>query len=97
MSNAIRHGKAKHTTVTLSRDGDNVVLKISDNGTGFKADANLLSGIGLQTMRYRAQLIGATLHVRSKVGGGSTVECVLPHPLTTCIPANNSDPVIQPS
>ncbi len=96
MSNAVRHGKASHTEVSLFHEGDNVVLRISDDGTGFRSGPDLPLGIGLRTMQYRAQLIGATLSVRSKLGIGTTVQCTLPHPRAVSAPGPATSPVTQP-
>jgi hypothetical protein len=55
---------------------------IADNG-GAGVDATVLEGgvsghWGMPGMRERAELIGGTLHVRSRVGAGTEVELTLP-------------------
>jgi signal transduction histidine kinase len=87
MSNAARHANSSRTTLSLSQKGPNLRLAVADNGIGFKADKNTLSGIGLRTMQYRAQLIGASITVTSRSGRGTTVECLLPLPVPGTPPA----------
>lgn len=71
IANAIRHGKAKLIEIDLERSVERIALTIRDNGEGFQksgAEEQVTSGIGLQTMRYRAHLMGGDLDVRSSDG-----------------------------
>jgi signal transduction histidine kinase len=40
--------------------------------------AGARAGLGLDIMRYRANLIGATLAIESAPGRGATVTCLVP-------------------
>ena len=80
MSNAARHANSKRVTVNLVQKGPELTLTIADDGKGFAANKNGSEGIGLRTMRYRAQLIGANLTIKSEEGHGTVVKCVLPFP-----------------
>jgi signal transduction histidine kinase len=66
----------------LRKDGK-IILTVKDNGLGFDPlfipTSNSRPHYGQQDMRERAQLIGATLDVRSVVGGGSYIEVSLMH------------------
>lgn len=75
VSNAIRHAEATLVTVTLERDGEFCCLSISDDGGGFSGDRISVSGLGLRTMKYRANLIGAQLRIQSKSGAGTKIVC----------------------
>lgn len=79
-NNAIRHGKPTKITISLRHLGEKgCVLKIEDNGSGFKkTKAKASEGIGLQVMDYRANLIGGTLKIASKPRRGVTVTCRFP-------------------
>ena len=77
MSNAARHSNATRIVLSLVRHDGALTLTIADNGEGFEADANASEGIGMRTMRYRAQLIGADLKVLPGPERGTVVECVL--------------------
>ena len=76
LSNAVKHAEAQTVQVSLSHDADKHVLKVSDDGNGLPPNLKRGVGIGLRSMRYRADVIGAELHVRSNDQGGVTVECV---------------------
>lgn len=86
MSNAARHANATRTSLSLSQSGPELVLAISDNGDGFDEASKTPGGIGLRTMQYRAQIIGASLTLTSNPGRGTTVECVLPLPPASASP-----------
>lgn len=79
--NAIKHGKADHISITLAFPGEALSLSIRDNGRGL--DGGVVpagSGIGIDLMGYRAELIGGHLSLHSSPGGGVEVKCVCPIP-----------------
>lgn len=55
-----------------------VTLEVSDDGVGFRVDADKSRGLGLDILRCRAALIDATLDIRSTEGKGTQVICLLP-------------------
>ena len=78
-NNALRHGEADRINIELNvRDGRGV-LTIRDNGSGMSScDAENGSGLGLRTMRYRADLIDGVLDVET--GNTETsITCSFPH------------------
>ncbi|NNJ25438.1 PAS domain-containing sensor histidine kinase [Alienimonas chondri] len=83
LSNAVRHGKAKHVHVTLANDGpDRAFLIIADDGVGFDAEQaaeNPDAGIGLSAMQFRAQAVYGQLRFESPDSGGTRVVCTFPH------------------
>ena len=82
VANVLKHAHATALEVTLRRNDGTIVLTVKDNGHGFDpSSAPAVNGrphYGQQDMRERAQLLGASLAVKSVVGGGSCVEVVLP-------------------
>ena len=50
---------------------------IRDNGEGFQLREGG-DGMGLQNMKYRANLIGGALKITSAPGDGTVVKCTLP-------------------
>ena len=78
--NAVKHGHAKHIdlSITASSAG-RIVMEIVDDGCGI-ADPETVkgSGLGMRTMRYRAELIGGSLDIRSGMAGGTRVAVSLP-------------------
>ena len=73
MSNAVRHGKADRVAVRLAPAGDMAAeLIVADDGVGVPPGAldGRGGGIGLDNMRYRANIIGGTLVVEPGDGPG---------------------------
>jgi signal transduction histidine kinase len=76
VNNALRHSGAKTCVVTLRRDADALRVQITDFGSGLAEDH--AAGVGLFSMRERAQELGGTCIVTSRPGSGTTVDAVLP-------------------
>jgi ligand-binding sensor domain-containing protein/signal transduction histidine kinase len=75
-ANAVRHSGAARVVLGLRYHPDELILTISDNGSGFLVtDANLPAKghFGLQGMRERADQIGGTLNVESSPVGGTKI------------------------
>jgi PAS domain S-box-containing protein len=80
VSNAIKHGRASEVAISLSKNGRHVTLCIEDNGVGFPARRNNRAGMGLHIMEYRAGMIGGSLAVQPRAGGGTSVTCSIQNP-----------------
>ncbi len=78
VNNSIRHGEAKTVIVRFEKREGCAVLEIRDDGVGLPPDAKQSKGMGLRTMRYRAEIINAQLRVHGAPGGGTLVSCLLP-------------------
>jgi two-component system, LuxR family, sensor kinase FixL len=72
ITNAVRHGHATHIVVRLSQEGDRSLLSIEDNGVGI---GELVEGLGVRSMRYRAKMIGGELDV-ARTDSGTSVRCL---------------------
>lgn len=76
VSNAIRHGHARHIRITLlhARDGQSRIV-VRDDGTGcdFAGVPREHPGVGLQSMRARAGAIGGVLRLQGRAQGGCAV------------------------
>jgi signal transduction histidine kinase len=77
LSNVERHAAASQVSVRLAFGNDRVDLAVQDDGKGFATAAVEPSHFGLTGMQERCQMIGATLHVQSRPGGGTEVWCSL--------------------
>lgn len=79
LTNILRHARADRVTLTLAPDaqGRCVQLAIHDDGQGFDP-GHAARGLGLVTMRERAQQLGGTLVVESDRGHGTCVRARLP-------------------
>ena len=74
LDNVARHADARHLSVSLRREGQELVLQISDDGTGFPRERESgEDGFGIQGMRERARLIGGELEIESDAGEGTKI------------------------
>lgn len=80
LSNAVRHSRAEHVAVILQEDRRLLRLTVEDDGRGLPRTANKSAGMGLRTMRYRAQLIGANFKIGANSSGGASIHCTLQLP-----------------
>jgi PAS domain S-box-containing protein len=79
LTNVARHSAASRVDVSLWAREATLLLSIEDNGRGLDPRALAESrGLGVAGMRERAELIGGTLAVRSRPGGGTRVELTIP-------------------
>lgn len=75
LTNVSRHARAGNAEVSLTRRGDRVVLRVTDDGRGIKGTRE---GSGITGMRERARLVDAELDVRPAENGGTVVELAVP-------------------
>jgi PAS domain S-box-containing protein len=80
VNNAVKHSGAGAITVSLSGGADSISIRVRDDGVGLPARAHETRGLGLRTMRYRADAIGAFLDIRSVPPRGTIVRCFLRNP-----------------
>jgi len=80
ISNAIKHGKASRVTILLARRGDDIVLRIKNDGVPFPENHEPSNRLGLRIMNYRAHLIGGALEIRPNGNSGTVVVCTVPLP-----------------
>lgn len=83
LNNIYKHAHATRVSVILEKRGRDAVLIIEDNGKGFDPDGQRQGaavGLGLVSMRERAQIIGGFLDVESQPGKGTTIFLRMPGP-----------------
>jgi signal transduction histidine kinase len=79
LSNIARHSKATQGSVHIDADGDQLMLIIADNGSGFDESRPRGPGHqGLVNMRSRAGSIGGQLDVQSEPGFGTRIIVSVP-------------------
>jgi two-component system, NarL family, sensor histidine kinase DegS len=81
VSNARRHGAARHVRVSLAVRPGVAELLVVDDGRGFLWDPEFSwssRGEGLPGMRERTVLLGGTLRVESAPGAGTQIAVTLP-------------------
>ena len=78
-TNIAKHAQATHADIALERDGDELVVRVEDDGVGFSPAApRKPSSFGLFGLRERASLLGGDAAITSAPGAGTTVEVRLP-------------------
>jgi signal transduction histidine kinase len=74
LSNAARHAQAGHVRVALARQDDELQITVADDGKGV---GQAVAGVGLTSMRRRAESLGGQLDIAS-APAGTTVTAILP-------------------
>jgi signal transduction histidine kinase len=80
VQNALRHGHPHQITVRLLHRDNRIILEVEDDGAGFAPEREGREGIGLNTMRYRADAMKGLLEVSKLATGGTLVRCSAPFP-----------------
>ena len=77
VNNALKHGPARKIEITLSERTDGIELIVENNGRAMPAAPGEHGGLGLNVMRYRAEMIGASLSIESGPRKGARITCTL--------------------
>ena len=98
LSNVVRHAGVSRARIELQYSPEAASLRVSDAGAGFDPEAQVRPprGWGLAGMRERSESVGGQLQIRSAIGGGTTVEMVVPL-VEREISASEGDEVWAPS
>lgn len=78
VANAVKHTTADPIIVCLELHADEIEVDVTDRGPGFNADSQIGVGLGLLSMRERAESVGGSLTVRSASAGGTQVHVRIP-------------------
>jgi signal transduction histidine kinase len=76
LTNVVRHANAASVAVRLGRCGEQVCLEVVDDGRGVAEGRR--AGVGLTSMRERAEELGGECQVESLHGGGTRVVAHVP-------------------
>lgn len=77
INNIVKYSNADEVTIELSRQNDDLILNITDNGIGFD-EKNIKSGNGLGNMRKRAESLGGEIEIDSKCQEGTQIRLAIP-------------------
>ena len=83
LTNVRKHARAQRVGLDLSLRGDDLVLRVEDDGVGFEADLLTIGPerwphFGLAGMRERAESVGGSITWQSRPGAGTQVELHIP-------------------
>jgi signal transduction histidine kinase len=78
LTNVVRHAQASHCSIQLAFDptAQELRVEVRDDGRGFQPGGRV--GVGLASMRERAEELGGTWDVQPLPGGGTCVRARLP-------------------
>lgn len=77
LNNVSRHADAESVHISVEVTGDVLEMRVRDDGEGFEM-GSASEHFGLRIMAERADAIGASLHVDSRLGEGTTVSVSVP-------------------
>ena len=78
LTNCAKHAKARSVTIRLTTDSSHLLaLTIADDGVGFDVERHGAPGLGLVTMRERAEFLGGTFSLESKPGQGTRIQVLV--------------------
>jgi len=86
VANAIKHSDAEAIQIVLANGDGFIRLEVSDDGKGLTSDP-VSAGMGLLTMRRRAEILQADFAIHASPGEGTTITCAVPLPVPDRIPA----------
>jgi len=84
ITNVVRHAEASVCTVELDLADATLTLRISDNGVGVRSVTQ--PGIGMTSMRERAEELGGTVDVARVQPAGTRLTAILPIAASTELP-----------
>ncbi|MBA3531252.1 MAG: hypothetical protein H0T73_04945 [Ardenticatenales bacterium] len=80
ITNALKHSEAETIVVALRGEADALVMSVADDGRGLPpGGAFRPGGQGVPNLRARATLLGGSLRLLNRPGGGLLVEVVVPY------------------
>ena len=79
LNNALKHAHAQHLALHLCFSEAEILLEICDDGVGFiPSTSGAGGGLGLASLKERAQKIGAKLSIDSAPGSGTQIRVAAP-------------------
>ena len=90
LTNVVRHADASRLSVRISITPSELLLSVSDNGTGFNpATVSSTRRFGLMGIRERVLVYGGTTTIDSEPGRGTTLSVIIPLDRTAEIQEKN--------
>ena len=79
LCNVIKHSHALSAQVVLTASPEAISLTLTDSGVGFEpSNIRLSKGIGVQSMKERARIVGGVLEIKSNPLQGTQIAVTIP-------------------
>jgi ligand-binding sensor domain-containing protein/signal transduction histidine kinase len=78
VTNAMKHAEASEVLLRFAVQGENLVIRVEDNGKGFDPTVARDGRNGLVNMRRRCRELGGECVIESTAGNGAAVQLMLP-------------------
>ena len=83
LNNILKHADARQATISMVPENGSLLLVVEDDGKGMPADTTereriLASGFGLKSMEERVRILGGTMHIEDRAGGGTRIKIRFP-------------------
>jgi signal transduction histidine kinase len=78
LANIVKHSHADNARIRINASSNRVVFEIEDDGIGFDPTASRAGHFGLDSMRSRAEEIGADFSISSAPGEGTVIRVEVP-------------------
>ena len=78
LMNIAKHSNASHARITLTRQADQLEMRVRDDGQGFVPGGDGRQGIGLTNIEERVRLLEGKLVINSEPGSGTEIVVCLP-------------------
>lgn len=76
LSNSLKHGKATQVNVIMNFTDDEFIISFNDNGIG--TDKIIESGVGLKSIKERAEELNGMVDLKSSKGNGFFIKVMVP-------------------
>jgi two-component system sensor histidine kinase UhpB len=83
LTNIAKHAQANEVHLAIRQADGRVLFEVKDDGQGFEVDmilnrSALNKGLGLAALYERAKMLGGSLQIQSRKGGGTRITCSVP-------------------
>jgi len=78
LHNIVKHARASTVVLRLTKEANEIILEVRDNGRGFDPAGSFPGHLGLRSMRERVTKVDGTLTIESVPGQGTCVGVRMP-------------------
>ncbi len=78
LSNAYKHSKAECISIVLIYGHPELIIRYKDNGVGYDPETGNTKGLGMESMRFRLELLNAGWDIQSRLNAGVTCKIRIP-------------------